>query len=327
METITNIISHSLNLKKYFENTNACFIDIETTGLNRNNDMIYLIGVLYYDFKINNWILNQYFANSMAKELELLEKFIDMISTFDKIITFNGESFDLPFIEHRLKKYGIHYIFDKEKSFDLYQIIKKNRYYLNLPNLKLKTIEFSLGFIREDKYSGHDCIGFYYDYIASKNTLLKENILKHNYDDLAHMLDIIEILDVLDDKKSFYLDIKNTTIKFTIENIQISGDMININGNLDSLLENNIKYYSEDYSITTEDFNNFTISIEFKRGFITEEEQCIYIDISKIEGLENIEDATGYKLPAGILILMIEKKYCIDNIKNVLIETFKNILS
>ncbi len=327
MENIRNIISHSLNSEKYFDKNNVCFIDIETTGLNRNNSMIYLIGILYYDPNGNNWILNQYFANTMNEEQDLLEQFIDKISKFDIIVTFNGESFDLPFIEHRLNKYGINYVFDKNKSFDLYQIVKKNRYFLDLPNLKLKTIELSLGFIREDKYSGRDCIGFYYDYISSKNRLLKENILKHNYDDLVNMLDVIKILDVLDEKKSFFINFNNANMKFTIYDIQLSGDMININGNLDSLLENNIKYYSENYSITTDDFHDFTISIEFKRGFITKEEQCIYIDSHEIEEFENIKDATVYKIREGILILMVEKKYCIDNIKNIIKEIFKKILN
>lgn len=326
METITNIISHSLNIEKYFESNNVCFIDIETTGLNRNSNMIYLIGVLYFDYDTSHWTLNQYFANTMDKEQKLLESFVDDMSNFDKLLTFNGESFDFPFIEHRLNKYGVNYIFDKTKSFDLYQLVKKNRYYLNLPNLKLKTIELSLGFIREDKYSGYDCIGFYYDYIKSGNILLKENILKHNYDDLVHMLDIIKIIDVLDDKKSFYIDIDNTTIKFAIEDIQINGDMVNISGNLASLLENNIKYYSENYSIITEDYNKFIVSIEFQRGYITEKEKCVYIDISKIEQLEKLKDTTGYKLPSNILVLMVEKKYCIDNIKNILKEIFKGII-
>lgn len=326
METITNIISHSLSLENYFEKDNICFIDIETTGLNRNNNMIYLIGVLYLDCTTDNWILNQYFAQDMDKEQGILEKFIDDISHFDKIITFNGESFDLPFIEHRLNKYGINYVFDKSKSFDLYQLIKKNRYYLNLPNLKLKTIELSLGYIREDIYSGYDCIGFYYDYIKSGNILLKENILKHNYDDLVHMLDIIRIIDVLDDKKSFYLDLQNTTIKFTIENIEVNGDILNIKGILNPLLENNIRYYFGNYSIITEKLNLFTLSIEIKRGYITEEKQCIYIDISKIDQLKRLKDTTNYKLPPNILVLMIEKNYCIDNIKNLLKEVFREIL-
>ncbi|WP_353096670.1 ribonuclease H-like domain-containing protein [Tissierella praeacuta] len=326
METITNIISHSLNISNYFNKDTVCFIDIETTGLNRNSNMVYLIGLLFFDSSTGNWTLDQYFANSMDKEQDLLEKFIANLSSFDKIITFNGESFDLPFIECRLKKYGIDYIFDRTKSFDLYQIVKKNKAYLNLPNLKLKTIERSLGFNREDKYSGYDCIGFYYDYLKSKNTLLKENILKHNYDDLVHMLDIIMILDVLDLKKSFSIEIKNRIIKFTIEDMEVKNDMLNINGLLNPLLTNNIKYYGQNYTITTKNLSKFHMSIELKHGYLTEEEKCIYVDTSEIEHINNLKDVLNYKLPSNILVLMIEKKYCIDNIKNLLMEVFRHTL-
>ncbi|WP_333638627.1 ribonuclease H-like domain-containing protein [Tissierella praeacuta] len=325
METIVNIISHSLNIQNYFDNNNICFIDIETTGLNRNKNMIYLIGVLFFDFNAQSWTLKQYFANNIDDEQTLLKEFINNLDDFNKIITFNGESFDLPFIECRLKKYEINYTFDKVKSFDLYQIVKKNRSYLNLPNLKLKTIELSLGFNREDKYSGYDCIGFYYNYIKSKNILLKENILKHNYDDLVHMLDIIKILDVLEDKKSLCIKLQNKILKFTIENMGIKGDMLNINGLSNHPLIKNIKYYNETYSVITKNLNEFDIYIEIKRGYITKEEKCIYIDTSEFDQINNINNNLDYKLPSNILVLMIEKKYCINNIKNLLIQIFKDI--
>lgn len=326
METISNTISHSINMKKYFGENNICFIDIETTGLNRNNSIIYLIGVLHNDKNSNNWILNQYFASNINKEKDILKEFVSNIHYFDKIVTFNGDAFDIPFIEHRLKHNNIEYIFDKSKSFNLYKIIKKNSFFLNLPNLKLKTIENSLGFIREDKYTGYDCIGFYYEYLNSREKLLKENILRHNYDDLVHMLDIIGILDVLDEKKSFYIDIKGKNIKFNIDHIEIFGDMMNISGNIDTNLLNNIKHYGKNYSVLTNELNQFTTTIEFKSGYITKEEKCIYIDTSEFKDFKGLNDSTEFKLPANIFVLTIEKKYCITNIKDLLKKMFENIL-
>lgn len=326
METITNIIEHTLNMEKYFKNQKVCFMDIETTGLNRNNSAIYLIGLLYFNESTENWVLNQYFANNINKELDVLNKFIQDLSIFDKIITFNGDSFDIPFIEHRLRKYDVDYVFDKGKSFDIYQIIRKNRLYLNLPNLKLKTIEQSLGFIREDKYTGGDCIKFYYDYIKSKNLLLKEDILRHNYDDLVHMLDIIVILDILDEKKSIYINSIDKSTKLVIESIEKCGDILNISGILDNELKNNIKYYGEGYSVITKNFNNICLSIEFKEGFISKEQKCIYIDTNQIYDLQHIRDLTEYRLPPNIIILTIEKTYHMDNIKNLVKEMLKNVL-
>ena len=148
MEIISSKISHKLNLIKYIKDPNSCFLDIETTGLDRNKRMIYLIGVLYYDLKAQTWILKQYFANEIEKEKKLLNVFIKEISSFGKIITYNGDNFDIPFINHRLKLNNINDSINGNKSFDLYTIIRKNRDYLNLKNLKLKTVEKSLSFYR-----------------------------------------------------------------------------------------------------------------------------------------------------------------------------------
>lgn len=324
METINNIILHSLNINKYFENEKVCFLDIETTGLNRSKDIIYLIGVLYLDNDV--WILKQYFANTIDKEKDLLIKFISDISTFNKLITYNGDSFDLPFIDHRMKHHKLNYTIDKTKSFDVYRMIRNNRNYLDLENLKLKTIESSLGFHREDIYSGLDCIGFYYDYINSKNKLMKDNILKHNYDDLIHMLDILIILDIIDDKKSFYLSIQNNTVKSLILDIGVFGDMITIISVLDKSLDTNIKYFDRNYSVISEDLNKIVVTIEYKQGYVTKEKKCIYIDLSDFLNTKGLEDSTEYNLPSNILTLMVEKKYSIENIKNLLKKILTNIL-
>lgn len=324
METINNIISHSLNIGKYFNNEKVCFLDIETTGLSRSKNMVYLIGILYHDH--STWTLKQYFANALEKEKDLLLQFVSDISDFDKIITYNGDSFDLPFIDHRLKHHSIDYNIYEIKSFDIYRVIKYNKIFLNLKNLKLKTIESSLGFHREDIYSGLDCIGFYYDYISSNNELLKDNILKHNYDDLVHMLDIMIILDIIDNKKSLYIQINNKSTKFSIEDISISRDMIIIVGIVDNLLDKNIKHFDKVYSIVTEDLYKFIISIEYKQGYVSKDKKAMYIDLLDIPIVSGITDLTEYNLPSNILTLLIEKKYSLENIKNLLKEILINIL-
>ncbi|MDR7857012.1 ribonuclease H-like domain-containing protein [Tissierella sp.] len=324
MEVIKNIISHSLDISKYFGDETVCFLDIETTGLSRDKNVIYLIGVLYLEGTA--WILKQYFANSIAKEKDLLVQFISDISSFGKIITYNGDSFDLPFINHRLMHHQINSNISKDKSFDIYRIVKNNKQYLELENLKLKTIELALGFEREDIYSGLDCIGFYYDYIKSNNKLMKDNTLKHNYDDLVHMLDIITILDIIDDKKTIILGSPSNVIKFSIDNIVTNGDLLNINGTISNPLDSNIKYFGENYNLITEDLNKFTISLEIKKGYISEKDKCRYIETNDFPNIDDLVDSSGYKLPTNIILLMVGNKYCIPNIKNLLTKILEAIV-
>lgn len=322
MPYIKEIIPHSLNLRQYFDTENICFFDIETTGLNRNKNMIYLIGILYFDISTNNWILKQYFADNFHREVDILNKFISKISSFDTIITYNGNSFDIPFVQHRLKHHKINYTIDKDKSFDLYQLIRMNRAYLPLENLKLKTVEKYLGINREDIYSGYDCIKFYYDYIKSNNQNLKDNILKHNYDDLIYMLDVISIIEVLDDKKSFYLDFQGSNIKFTIQDIEISGDLLSIEGKLDTRLKNNIKHFGNNLQLTTKDFNKFYLTIEFKRGYVSNNQIGSYLDLSNYPSL-NLIDSNDYTLPSNIFLLVVDNKYCTENLRNLIKQVFK----
>lgn len=326
MEIIKNNITSSLNITTYFNNPNVCFLDIETTGLNRNNSIIYLVGILYFNTDNNTWKLKQLFTNTIEKEKQLLEVLLNCISDFDLIITYNGESFDLPFIERRLEYHNIDYSFDLSKSIDIYRIVRKEKHLLNLPNLRLKTIEECLGFHREDIYSGKDCIGFYYDYINTGEVELKDRVIKHNYDDLAYMLDIMKILDVINDKKSFYFNIWDSEYKFTIENISITGDRLSITGSTYEKLNSNIKYYSDNIIIDSDDLHRFNISIEFKRGYITKEKKCIYIDLSGFSYVNNIKDKSGYNLPPTILVLMVENNYIVDNVKNFIKMQIENIV-
>lgn len=317
MEIITNKINHDLNINKYIKDTNSCFLDIETTGLNRRTKIIYLIGVLYYDLELKSWVLKQYFANTFEKEADLLDIFIKEISSFNTIITYNGDSFDIPFINHRLKHHNINGFINKEKSFDIYRIIRKNKHYLNLENLKLKTVEESLGFYREDKYSGFECIGFYYEYVRTSALDLKENILKHNYDDLVYMLDIIQILDVIDDKKSIYLNFNSKNSKLTISDFQFSNDMLKVSIYTDIPFRKNIKYFSRDYSITSKNFIHLYLSIDIKYAYVSEDKICAYVDKNKYPNIIT-NKLTQYKIPSNIYILMVEKEYYIENIKGLL---------
>lgn len=322
MTNINEKISHPLNINHYFDKEHICFFDIETTGLNRNKNMIYLIGILYFDIHTNNWILEQYFADNLDKEIDILNHFLAKITNFDVLITYNGNSFDIPFIEHRLKYHNMDYTIKKDKSFDLYQLIRKNKAFLPLENLKLKTIEEYLGFHREDKYTGYDCIKFYYDYIKSHKKYLKDDILKHNYDDLVHMLDVISIIDVLDTRKSFNLDFDGSSIKFTFDDIQTTKELMIIEGKLDKKLSNNIKHFDKHFQLVTKDFDSFSFSIGFKRGYVSDNEIGSYIDTLNFPMLD-INDSTNYSLPSNIYILMVDKKYCVDNLKNIVKAIFK----
>lgn len=325
MEIIFNNLHHNLNINKYFNNLNSCFIDIETTGLDRNKQIIYLIGLLFYDDSNNTWTLKQYFANNKSSEKTLLQNFMMDISSFDNLISYNGDNFDIPFINHRLKTHGLDEFIPKSKSYDLYKVIKSNKDYLNLENLKLKTVERSLGYYREDKYSGFECIRFYYEYIKNKDNLLKEKILKHNSDDLFYMLDIIQILDVIKERKTIYLTSNKSMVNFIIDTLDIKENILYVSGSISTPLKNNIKFFSNSYNIYTEDLKNFKIKIDIRYGYVSKDEKCAYIDSLDYPNFK-LYSSSKYNIPPNIFILKVEKELYLDNIKLLLKNIIEDII-
>lgn len=309
MENIFNRIDNDLTLDTYGLDKDSCFLDIETTGLDRNRNNVYLIGIVYFDLHINSWVLQQIFADNLKEEREILLETAKILRMYDTIINYNGSSFDIPFLNSRFKLHNVDYFIDKKRSFDIYRMVRSNKKFLNLENLKLKTIERHLGIERDDMYSGKDCINFYYDYEASGNNSLKINILNHNMDDLIYLLDIISILDIIKTEKTFVVDSPNTdsSYDFCIEELDFEKSFLIVRGNTNKDFNRQVVYYDSNYSLEI-DNDEFLISIETNKASLKSEKigQFVYLK-DYIHGHEN-----------QALVLSVERNFVIDNIKILL---------
>lgn len=327
MNIYTHVIKPEKDILKYFHTTNICFLDIETTGLNRKHEPIYLIGLIYFHEKDNNWCLTQLFANHLDKERALLEKLNNFISRFDLIITYNGDSFDLPFIKYRSKKHNIKSQILNINSFDIYRKIKDNKSYLHLKNLKLKTIEESLGIYREDEYSGKDCIDFYYQYMKTGKEFLKQRILKHNYDDLYYLMDVVKILDNIDDIKSTIIHFNGEKIDIKIRDITIDVDTLKILCNTSkSNCYINIVHYEKGFNIDWQDNESLIIALEIGKGLVTPTKKCFFINKANLPSNIDLEDLSKYVVPDNIVLIKVEDKYEMENIKNIIEHLIQYVL-
>lgn len=260
-----------------FKGSSPCFLDIETTGLSRSRDLIYLVGILCYRGD-NQWILKQILIEGLEEEKSLLRELLRSTSDFKHIINYNGTSFDIPFINSRLEKHGIDYKLPMEKSYDLYRLIRGNKFMLPLENLKLKTIERSLNIFREDIYSGKDCIEFFYDYIRTRSQSMEEKILKHNYEDLYYLVDIMEVVPRIKRKKSLSFEYKGNSHSLYMESIDLLGSSLNIYGRLDLALEEN--YISFDAKSKLEIIErDFNFKLELKKIQLEEDTSCHIINL------------------------------------------------
>jgi Predicted exonuclease len=98
-------------------------LDIETTGLNNKYAYVYLIGVLNYDYSTRSYKLIQYFAEGKNEEVQILRAFVDDFNPDSLIVTYNGDTFDIPFLKARLQKYNIMFEFKVTK--DIYRDLTK----------------------------------------------------------------------------------------------------------------------------------------------------------------------------------------------------------
>ena len=185
-----------------FELEDTIFFDIETTGLSKNKNMIYLIGLAY--FQNNIWNIKQYLATSLDDEKTMIDEFLHFISNKKFLIHFNGNSFDIPFINHKSKIYNLDNHPLSITSIDLYTIFKQNAKYLNFDNFKLTTIEKNFQIHRKDKNSGKELIKVYYEFIklysldVLKNDFqnsnhLKKALLLHNLEDIVNLIPLLKV--------------------------------------------------------------------------------------------------------------------------------------
>ncbi len=189
------------------------FFDIETTGFSGDYAAVYLIGCVWYDK--DSWVLTQYFADTKESEEDVLDAFFKLMNTKKILIHFNGDGFDIPFLQKRCAFYNKNWNFENIESFDIYKKIRPLKKLLGLDNLKQKSIENFLGISREDKYNGGQLIEVYHDYLESGDEWLKHLLILHNEDDLKGMPQILPIL--------AYPDFLTDEFKFNgIENKEIS---------------------------------------------------------------------------------------------------------
>ncbi|EOD00708.1 ribonuclease H-like domain-containing protein [Caldisalinibacter kiritimatiensis] len=317
-------------LKKILDNKNFCILDIETTGLNKKNNPIILIGLLYEENSQIN--IMQFFADHIKEEKKLLESFKKVASKFNYFITYNGDTFDIPFINFRLNHNSIDYNINSETTLDILKVVRKHKDLLELPNCKLKTVEKTLGINREDKISGKESIKLYYSYIKQKDLNIKKVILKHNYDDIYYLSKLLSIYDVINNLATININTNlkghNINIKFDLNSLNINGDILTILGKSSILNIPDQIYYGENYNFGWKcSTGNFKLNLQVYEGMLSNKKKCIYFD--KNECTLNIKtvDKTQYRVPENIILIKENKKLIKKNFEPLLKEIIKNIFS
>ncbi|MCT4585735.1 MAG: ribonuclease H-like domain-containing protein [Peptostreptococcaceae bacterium] len=265
MDIITKEVDLCLNIDE-----KTIVLDIETTGLSKINNKIILIGFLYK--KNNQVFITQIFCDEKHEENTLINEFFKLISNYKNIITYNGKSFDLPFIETKALKYLKNKSIYDFTHIDLLDFFRKLKKPLNLDSLKLKSIEKLYQINRDDLISGKESVLLYEEYLISKDNNLKNFILLHNFEDILYLSKIeCEKFNILKNKNFYFeISINNKDYFLIINNYKFLKNKLRVN--LKSLNANipNLKLYYENINIINKDDN---LQVEIS---ITKKEEKIY---------------------------------------------------
>lgn len=294
-----------LTFKSKYYDEEAVFLDIETTGLSPMRSFIYLIGLVFIDLKKVTMHITQLIAEDRDEEEEILRLMKERLKGYKTVVTYNGNSFDLPFIAKRSERYGIEPI--AMDSFDMYEKLRLHKDTLKLDGLKQKNIEKKLGITREDRYNGGECISFYKDYVKNKNQESFDRFVLHNYDDLLYMPATMSILDLLDEKITIDIDGR----KYKFDKHSIKKDILMIDFTTDMGINT---YVEETGYLIEEDEERRHLEFTLKTGYMKDARKVKYLEKSSLASLKS-EDFDGEDLvEEGVVPIRIQNKLFIRNI-------------
>ena len=162
------------------------FMDIETTGL--SGSPLFLVGVMIWEN--GGFEVRQFLARDYAEEGAVIASFIEACSDTRLLVTFNGKTFDLPFIRARAAVNKLSFDLDLA-HLDLLQVGRRV-WGRSLPNCKLQTLErFVCGRTRVGDIPGSEIPDAYHEYVRTRNARQIVDVLKHNVLDLVTLADLM----------------------------------------------------------------------------------------------------------------------------------------
>lgn len=181
----------------YHGGLKPCIFDIETTGLSaQRGNKIILTACLIPNSK--GVTITQFLAENPYEEDRVIMATMDFLKdeSVDYLITYNGASFDIPFMKQRLEMKNLPYVLNMYE-FDLYNFIRSNTGLKSqIGSLSQKNVEqhFGISSNRKDVISGRESVKLFAEYAINQDSVIEKIILTHNREDvlqLCHLFNII----------------------------------------------------------------------------------------------------------------------------------------
>jgi len=164
----------------------ALFLDLETGGL--SSSPVFLAGTMHWNG--SDFVLRQYFARHYGEEATLLAALAEATRGFEFLVTFNGKSYDVPFLRDRGHVHRVR-IGMPPRHLDLLHPARR-RWKAELPDCRLQTLEYRVCRRRRvGDVPGEEVPGLYHDYVRHGDPYRLVPVFHHN------LLDVITMGEVL----------------------------------------------------------------------------------------------------------------------------------
>ena len=181
----------------YHGGLKPCIFDIETTGLSaQRGNKIILTACLIPNSK--GVTITQFLAENPYEEDRVIMATMDFLKdeSIDYLITYNGASFDIPFMKQRLATKNLPYVLNMYE-FDLYNFIRSNTGLKSqIGSLSQKNVEqhFGISSNRKDVISGRESVKLFAEYAINQDSVIEKIILTHNREDVLHLCHLFNII-------------------------------------------------------------------------------------------------------------------------------------
>src|SRR6267142_1701562 len=185
-EIAAEVESPERGLFRRYGHRRMLFLDIETCGLSAAP--VFLIGLCMIGDR--NLVLRQLFARDYSEERAILCEIERLLGEHDFLVTYNGKTFDMPFLRHRAVHHRIRFE-TRIPHVDLLWMVRR-RWKELLPDCRLKTLEWRvLRRMRAGDIDGSEIPGAYHEYVKHGQPHRLIPVFHHN------MLDVVAMVELL----------------------------------------------------------------------------------------------------------------------------------
>jgi uncharacterized protein YprB with RNaseH-like and TPR domain len=172
------------------------FLDLETGGLSASP--VFLAGTMHWNGE--DFVLRQYFARHYGEEAALIEGVCEQARAFDFLVTFNGKSYDVPFLQNRAVHHGVK-MHLPAGHLDILHAARR-RWRGEFQDCRLQTLERHVCRRRRaGDVASEEVPALYHDFVRNGDPYRLVPVFHHNMLDVITMAEILRALCAPDRKR------------------------------------------------------------------------------------------------------------------------------